>query len=214
MTKALDGVGVWDMLFRFGDPGESAEAVAEIDELGFTAVWMPDAGPGLFEALERALAASTSITVASGILNVWMHDAEKSAAACHEFQAAHGQRLLVGLGVSHAPAVNQMLADNTYRRPLAKMTEYLDALDAADPPLRSATGCWRPWVQMLRLARDRAAGAHPYLVTPNTPPTPGRNWARTGYWHRSKGWCWRPIPASRARWPARTWRCTSGSPTT
>lgn len=56
-------------------------------------------------------------------------------------------------------------------RPLAAMRDYLDAMDAApyavadgqEPPPRvlAALG-----PKMLALARDRTAGAHPYLVTP------------------------------------------------
>ena len=75
-------------------------------------------------------------------------------------------RFLLGLGVSHEPPVTN--SGQVYERPLAKMRAYLDALDSADTPvpaderMLAALG-----PRMLELARDRSAGAHPYLVTPD-----------------------------------------------
>jgi hypothetical protein len=37
----LSGVGVWSSQLRYGNPEESAEAAAELEELGFTALWIP-----------------------------------------------------------------------------------------------------------------------------------------------------------------------------
>ena len=82
------------------------------------------------------------------------------------WSSATGPRLLVGIGVSHAPLVNSIEADR-YRRPLARTAEYLDGLDAAPHPLPvgdrvlAALG-----PKMLELARTRSIGSHPYLVTP------------------------------------------------
>jgi probable F420-dependent oxidoreductase len=97
-----------------------------------------------------------------------MHEPDQTAAAYHAFVAEHGRRLLVGIGVSHAPLIDAVTAEaGHYRRPLARTAEYLDGLDAASPPLPvedrvlAALG-----PKMLELARTRAAGSHPYLVTP------------------------------------------------
>src|SRR5581483_7677378 len=79
----------------------------------------------------------------------------------------HGDRLLIGIGVSHAPMINQMLEGAPYKRPIDRMADYLTALDDADPPLpasRRVLAALGP--KMLELARDRSAGAHPYLVSP------------------------------------------------
>lgn len=76
---------------------------------------------------------------------------------------------MLGLGVSHAPLVERMRG-HSYGKPLAAMRDYLDAVDAA--PYAAAGGQQPPRVlaalgpRMLELARDRAQGAHPYLVTP------------------------------------------------
>jgi len=54
-----------------------------------------------------------------------------------------------------------------YLRPYEKMAAFLDELDASSPPVpkeRRVLAALGP--RMLRLAAERAAGAHPYLVTP------------------------------------------------
>ena len=37
----LGRIGIWSMELRFGDPGQAADAAAELDELGFGALWIP-----------------------------------------------------------------------------------------------------------------------------------------------------------------------------
>jgi len=54
-----------------------------------------------------------------------------------------------------------------YARPYAKMVRYLDALDAAAPPVPAGQRMLAALgPRMLSLARERAAAAHPYLVPP------------------------------------------------
>ena len=102
----------------------------------------------------------------TGILNIWMHDATEVASEHARIGAAYPERFLLGLGVSHASLVDAD-GDRRYQRPRTAMVRYLDALDAAVPPvgredrLLAALG-----PKMLELARDRSAGAHPYLTTP------------------------------------------------
>jgi probable F420-dependent oxidoreductase len=74
-------------------------------------------------------------------------------------------RFLLGIGVSHAPAVEQ--AGREYRRPLSAMVGYLDELDAAVEPVpqdERVIAALAP--RMLELARERTRGSHPYLVSP------------------------------------------------
>jgi hypothetical protein len=47
----LTGVGVWSNQLRYGNPSESADAAAELDDLGFTALWIPDVGGPVFDAI-------------------------------------------------------------------------------------------------------------------------------------------------------------------
>jgi probable F420-dependent oxidoreductase len=162
----LSGVGVWNALLRYGDPGEVTEAAAELEELGFTALWIPDLGGPVFEAAQRLLAATARTTVATGILNLWMHTAAEAAAGYAALSSGYGDRFLMGIGVSHSVLVDRD-EPGRYQHPLAATRSYLDGLDAADPPvpargrLLAALG-----PKMLALAAVRAGGAHPYLVTP------------------------------------------------
>lgn len=166
MSTAPHGTGIWSSALRYGDRSAAAEAAAELESLGYTALWIPDVGGDLFDSLGNLLAATTTVTVASGILNLWMHEPEVTAATAYELTAEHGHRLLLGIGVSHAPLID-MAEAGRYAKPLTRMREYLDALDAQPHPLPvgdrvlAALG-----PKMLELARTRAGGAHPYLVTP------------------------------------------------
>ena len=68
--------------------------------------------------------------------------------------------------MSHAPLIDHG-QPGRYTKPYSKMVEYLDALDGAATPFpveARVLAALRP--RMLGLARDRAAGAHPYFVPP------------------------------------------------
>jgi probable F420-dependent oxidoreductase len=83
-----------------------------------------------------------------------MHSATAVAAGV----ASLGPRFVLGLGASHS----SLVGERRYRRPLSTMRAYLDELDlvAVDERFLAALG-----PRMLELSRDRAFGAHPYLVT-------------------------------------------------
>ena len=77
----LGRVGVWSAELRGGDPGQAIEAAAELDELGFGALWIPGAmGGDLLDATSRLLSATRTTTIATGILNIWRHNAHDVAA--------------------------------------------------------------------------------------------------------------------------------------
>lgn len=162
----LAGVGIWSSQLRYGDPAESADAAAELDELGFKALWIPDVGGPVFDSVDRLLAATKRTTIATGILNLWMHApgdvAERYAALTSEY----GDRFLLGIGVSHAPLIDAG-EPGRYRKPLAATVAFLDGLDAAPQPVspdKRVLAALGP--KMLKLSATRARGAHPYLVTP------------------------------------------------
>jgi probable F420-dependent oxidoreductase len=163
----LSGTGVWSMQLRYGDAGEIGEAAAELEELGFTALWIPDVGGPVFEATGRLLAATRKVTVATGILNLWMHRPAEAAEAYASLSSTYGDRFLMGIGVSHA-----MLIDagqpGRYQRPLAATRAFLDGLDSAEPPVPSSARVLAALgPKMLALAAERTRGVHPYLVTPD-----------------------------------------------
>jgi probable F420-dependent oxidoreductase len=163
----LSGVGVWSQQLRYGDPGEAAEAAAELEELGFTALWIPDIGGPVAEALDRLLGATREAVVATGILNLWMHTPQQAASAYAALVAEHGPRFLMGIGVSHAPLIDAN-EPGRYRKPLAAMRNFLDGLDSAEPPVPAADRVLAALgPKMLGLAAERTRGVHPYLVSPD-----------------------------------------------
>ncbi|MGW9250148.1 LLM class F420-dependent oxidoreductase [Streptomyces sp. EN27] len=156
-------VGIWSGALhasRVDDAGRKAiaEALAELDELGYGTVWTGGSPtPGDAAAV---VAATRSITVATGILSIWDHTAEEVAAAVSAIEPDARRRFVLGLGVSHGSMVPQ------YAKPYSAMVEYLDALDAAEPSVGSGhrvLAALGP--KMLNLAAERSLGAHPYLVT-------------------------------------------------
>jgi probable F420-dependent oxidoreductase len=157
----LGTVGIWARELRFGDAAEIPEAAAELDELGFGTLWIPDVGGPVLEAVEMLLRAAPQAVIATGILNVWMHDAGQVAGGQERFEREFPGRFLLGLGISHAPLIDRD-EPGRYRRPLATMSAYLDALDAATPLRSRLIAALGP--KMLELARDRTLGSHPYLV--------------------------------------------------
>jgi probable F420-dependent oxidoreductase len=167
ITSRLTGTGVWSAALRYGDAAEGADAAAELESLGYTAAWVPDIGGDVFGSVERLMAATSTMTIATGILNLWMHEPEETGAEHARLVAAHGPRFLVGIGVSHAPLID-MAEPGRYQQPLARMRAYLDGLDAAPQPLAPADRVLAALgPRMLQLARDRTAGAHPYLANPD-----------------------------------------------
>ncbi|EFG65727.1 LLM class F420-dependent oxidoreductase, partial [Streptomyces sp. SPB074] len=151
-------IGIWNGLLSKGDP-IAQEATGELEELGYGAVWL--GGNSGVTGAAALVAATSRITVANGILNIWEHTAEDVAAEAAAVEEAHPGRYLLGLGASHAPTVKN------YHKPYSTMVAYLDTLDAAPRPVpaaRRVLAALGP--KMLKLAGTRAAGAHPYLVTP------------------------------------------------
>jgi probable F420-dependent oxidoreductase len=161
----LGPVGIWSVQFRTGDRGQAREAIAELEELGFGTLWVPESGTKqILDVADELLAASTKIVIASGILNIWMHEPDEVVTAVRKFDKDHPERFLLGLGVSHASLV-EPATGRRYARPRSMMIDFLDALDAATPPVGSSERVLAALgPKMLELARDRALGAHPYCV--------------------------------------------------
>jgi probable F420-dependent oxidoreductase len=157
----LGRLGLWSMELRFGDKSEAAETAAGLDELGFGTLWIPGGiDGGVLTDVDRLLSATGRITVATGILNIWKHDPNDVAAWFKALPAARQNRVVIGLGVSHGPIIG-----DAWKNPLAAVRGFLDGLEQAGMPRdRLCLAALGP--KMLELSRDRTAGAHPYLVTP------------------------------------------------
>jgi probable F420-dependent oxidoreductase len=143
-------------------------AVAEIEEMGFGTIWIGEAiGREPFAAAAIILEATSHITVATGIANIWVRDAMAMMNGGRTLAEAWPNRFVLGIGVSHAPLVSAR--GHQYERPLTAMRAYLDAMEKAPyrgpapnspaPIVLAALG-----LKMLQLARERSTGAHPYFV--------------------------------------------------
>lgn len=154
-------IGIWSLELRFGDRAEAADAAAELDELGFGALWVPGGvGGDITGDLDHLLSATSRTTIATGIINIWKHEPDEIAGWWKGLPADRQQRVLLGLGVSHSNLIGE-----AYRKPLDVMRDYLARLAEAGMPADAlCLAALGP--KMLELAGDRTAGAHPYLVTP------------------------------------------------
>jgi len=164
-------VGIWTFQFELQPAARVRAAAAEIDALGYGALWIPEAlGREAFSHAALLLASTRRIPVATGIANIWARDAMTMASGQRALAEAYPDRFLLGIGVSHAPLV-EGVRGHRYQRPLSTMRAYLDAMDRApylapEPAAapQRVIGALAP--KMLALAAERAAGAHPYFVPP------------------------------------------------
>ncbi|WP_240972290.1 TIGR03620 family F420-dependent LLM class oxidoreductase [Nonomuraea composti] len=171
LKERLGRVGVWNATLTREPAAVEREAAAEIESLGFKALWIGETPNGK-ESLAHAailLGATSALTVATGIASIWARDPTAAANGANALAEAYEGRFLLGLGVSHAPAVSARGHD--YRKPVTAMRHYLDAMDATEyvgplpEPAPRVLAALRP--KMLELAASRASGAHPYFVTPD-----------------------------------------------
>jgi probable F420-dependent oxidoreductase len=158
-------IGVWTNVRQWPDDrGIVAEAASDLEQLGFSTVWIGGSS-GQFPIADAILTATTELGVATGVVQIWANPAAQVAASHHQLSTNYPGRFLLGLGVGHAPAVEA--SGQTYERPLGKLVSYLDELDTAENPVPQAErvlAALRP--KALALAASRAAGAHPYNVPP------------------------------------------------
>ncbi len=169
MNFDLGPIGIWTMTLDAQPIGYVREAVAEIEELGYSALWCPDAlnrDPMVNAAL--VLAATNKLVVGAGIANIYQRTAVAMSNGQHALDEAFPGRFILGLGVGHEFWVEGMLGQR-YSRPYSTMAAYLDVLDQA--PYMGAPAPTAPvrvlaalGPKMLELAAKRAAGAHPYFV--------------------------------------------------
>jgi probable F420-dependent oxidoreductase len=152
-----------DHLGRFGvwrGRGQvTPELAVGLERLGYGALWLGGSPPGDLEQVEQLINATTTLTLATGIVNMWQDDARTVAASFKRIEARHPGRFLLGVGAGHREATQQ------YAKPYETLVSYVDTLLGdgvpADSLVLAALG-----PKVLRLAAERTAGAHPYLVPP------------------------------------------------
>jgi probable F420-dependent oxidoreductase len=164
-------IGLWTWTHETLDTEKSAELAAELESLGFAALWLPEArGREAFTSAGLMLSATSSLIIATGIANIWARDAVAASAAAKTLNAAYGERFVLGLGVSHRPLVER-LRGHEYVSPLEAMRDYLTAMDAAPMAAPEADQRYARVIaalgpKMLEVGATLADGVHPYLVTP------------------------------------------------
>lgn len=154
LKPELGRYGVW-----LPNGSLTPELAAGIEALGYGAAWLGASPDAELAWVEPALEKTTSLQLATGIINIWNAPAPAVAASFHRIEQAHPGRFLLGVGVGHPEHTQE------YVKPYDALVSYLDALDAAVVPTsRRVIAALGP--RVLRLAAERSAGAHPYLTTP------------------------------------------------
>jgi probable F420-dependent oxidoreductase len=155
MVTESTAVGVWRL-----ENALSPKLAAELEALGYRRIWIGGSPDGRLESAERLLDATSTIGIATGIVNIWQDDAHLVAASYHRLEQRHPGRFLLGIGAGHREHTG-----DRFTRPYQALVDYLDVLDAEGVPTeRRVLAALGP--RVLKLAAERARGAHPYLVTP------------------------------------------------
>lgn len=163
LRERIGRVGVWTTrLGRLGAEDER-KAVAQIERLGYPALWINESVKEVFAHAALVLGAANQMVVATGVANIWSRRAAAMATGAYALGEAFPGRFVLGLGVGHPSLVKG------YARPFSAMRDYLDEMDAArylapapQPPVPRLLAALRP--KMLELSATRADGAHPYCV--------------------------------------------------
>jgi probable F420-dependent oxidoreductase len=165
----LGRVGLWTFQLDLQPAGQARDAAAELEDLGYPTVWLPEAvGREPFVNSALLLSSTQRLVVATGVASIWARDAMTMTAGHLALSEAFPGRFLLGVGVSHQPMVDYVRGQH-YDKPLTRMREYLDAMDQAiymaprpaEEPRRvlAALG-----PKMLELAAAKALGSHTYFV--------------------------------------------------
>jgi probable F420-dependent oxidoreductase len=148
-------------LGRFGSFGRGVtpDEAKQIEDLGYGAVWVGGSPPAELDWVEPILEKTTTLQVATGIVNVWTAAPGPVAESYHRIDKAYPGRFLLGIGVGHPELHTE------FRKPIDLVNDYLDKLDEYGVPKnRRVVAALGP--RMLKLSAQRSAGAHPYLTTP------------------------------------------------
>jgi len=154
MRDHLGRFGVWRTASQV-----TPELAAGLEELGYGTLWLGGSPSGDLVQAEQLLEATTTLTVATGIVNMWQSDAHDVAASFARVQASNPGRFLLGVGAGHREASRR------YAKPYETLAGFVDVLlGDGVPEANLVLAALGP--RVLRLAAQRTAGAHPYLVTP------------------------------------------------
>ncbi|MGH9139070.1 MAG: LLM class F420-dependent oxidoreductase [Acidimicrobiales bacterium] len=175
MTKpgvGIGRVGIWYGMIDTLPTTAARQAAQAVAELGYGALWIAEAvGREPFAASAVLLAATDRLPVATGIANIYARDPMTMAAGQRTLAEAFPGRFLLGMGVSHGHLVAGV-RKHDWSKPYSHMVEYLERMDSAlfmakGPTENPGRVLAALGPKMLRLAAERANGAHPYFTTPD-----------------------------------------------
>ncbi|MFE7466267.1 TIGR03620 family F420-dependent LLM class oxidoreductase [Streptomyces sp. NPDC057499] len=173
VSAELGPVGIWTFAYEGQPAGRVRESAAEIEELGYGALWYGEAfGRDTVGQAWLLLSATRRLAVASGIANIAFREPLATAAAARTLGEAFPGRYVLGLG-GHRVDDTVHEVDGypvpARGRAVRTMGSYLDAMDASpahgpvpDPAPRRVLAALGP--KMLELAAERTWGAHSYFV--------------------------------------------------
>jgi probable F420-dependent oxidoreductase len=169
LSRLKGTVGVWTGAHELVAPTAHDGVAAEIESLGYSALWFPESwGRESLTSAALLLSATSTLAVATGITNIWGRDAVASVNAARTLNATFNDRFVLGLGVSHQPLVER-LRGHDYNSPLTNMRDYLAAMDKApmhayevEHPYARVIAALGP--KMLELGAQMTDGVHTYLV--------------------------------------------------
>ena len=180
LAARMGRAGVWSFALQRLAAADEGAAARDYAGLGFPALWIPESlgSKDVFAHAAILLGATEGIVLATGIANIYARDPMAMANGAKALGEAYPGRLVLGIGVSHAPSVATRGSD--YGKPIETMTDYLDAMAAAQyaapepaPPVPLVLAALGP--RMLELAASRADGAHPYFVPVEHTPVARRH---------------------------------------
>ena len=166
----LGPLGIWSFQLDVQPMVRAQQAVAELDELGFSALWVPEAvAREPFANAALLLQATPRMSVATGIASLHARTAVTMNAGWRTLSEAFPGRFLLGIGVSHQPMVDGAHQGRYGTKPYSTMVDYLDAMDSsvfwgAASPVAPQRVLAALGPRMLRLAAERGVGAHSYFV--------------------------------------------------
>lgn len=166
----LGPLGIWSFQLDVQPMNRARQAAAELDDLGFGALWVPEAiAREAFSSTALLLAATDRMTVATGIAGMHARTAMTMNAGWHTLSEAFPSRFLLGIGVSHQSMVDGNHQGQYGTKPYSTMVDYLDRMDeglflGAAPSVAPRRVLAALGPRMLRLAAERGVGAHTYFV--------------------------------------------------
>ena len=163
----LGRLGAWYSPDKMGGPAQIREFVTTVERLGYDTLWYPESrGYESFSVASFMLSCTSKLKIGSSIASIYARDAFTSRRGMISLNQLHGDRFILGLGVSHPPMV-EGLRGHIYEKPIPAMRRYLNAINRSEAgadnfPL--AVAALGPL--MLKLSGELTRGALPYNTNP------------------------------------------------